>query len=203
MSCLVSRPQLFFCLCSRGLPPREADKHVPAEQRLTKLLDALKVVQGQQMVLGSALHTIMEKLNQENEQIDDQQSVLASSFKGLIENVATRQDMEEIQTAAGEDNELHLELEDTTKKVHSLVKHMSAAQGHPEEDFEEKWNHLRKVISDSSLDQELEHAKDIVRTLTGHTEAASSSLWFFILLNAAFLLGLLLWRSKGGYSFPR
>jgi chromosome segregation ATPase len=181
----------------------EADKHVPVEKRMANLLDALKVVQGQQMVLGSALHTIMEKLNAENEQIDDQQAVLANSFKGLIDNVATRQDLEEIQNAAGEDNELHLELEDTTKKVQSLVKHMSAAQGHPEEDFEEKWGRLRKVVSESSLDQELDHVKEIVRTMTSHTEAASSSLWFFILFNAALLLGLLLWRSKGGYAFPR
>lgn len=114
----------------------EADKSTPAELRLQKTIEFLKLYQGQQVVLGSALHTIMEKLEQENEQIDDQHAVLASSFKALIENVATRADMEEIQvrcfrflclllgslffltqTAAGEDNELHVELEDSTKKV--------------------------------------------------------------------------------------
>jgi hypothetical protein len=57
----------------------------------------LKLYQGQQMVLGSAVHSIMEKLDQENEQIDDQQGTLARSFKGLLDNVATRADMEEIQ----------------------------------------------------------------------------------------------------------
>ncbi len=176
------------------------------------------------MVLGSALHTIMEKLNQENEQIEDQNAVLTNGFKALLENVATRTDMEglhhvfvsiwqlffdffffplEIQTAAGEDNELHMELEDSTKKLQELLKHMSDVQGNPEDDFSIHFENLRKAISTSSIDGDLKHLQEIVKALTGHTEAATSSLWFFILLNLVLLLGLLLWRTKGSYQFPR
>lgn len=81
---------------------------------------------------------------------------------------------------------------------------MVDVQGQPEDDFHGHWENLRKSISASSLDGDLKHVQEVVKTLTGHTEAASSSLWFFILLNLVLLLGLLLWRTKGsGYSFPR
>ncbi len=159
------------------------------------------------MVLGSALHTVMERVAQENDQIDDQQSILAKSFVALFENVATRQDLEEISTAAGEDNDLHLELEDTSKKVQDLVKHLGDIQGHPEEDgsgFDRRWKALRAVMDDSSLDSELDHIKEVIATLKSHSETSSSKLFYFIMINLSLLLGILLWsRAKSTYTTYR
>ena len=174
------------------------------EHRLAKVLDAVKFLQGQQMVLGSALHSIHTKIRDENEQIEDQQGVLAKSMEALIENVATRQDFAEIEQAAGEDNELHVELEDTRQKVKRMVSHLIEHQGHPEEDFGEKWAHLKRIIEDSSVDLELDHMKDVVSALSAHTEHSDSKLYYFILLNLSMVAAILLWyKAKPSYSYSR
>lgn len=156
------------------------------------------------MVLGSALHSINQKVSGENEQIEDQQKTLAKSFEALIENVATRADIDEVNSASSEDSDLHTELEDTNTKLQNLVKHMNRAQGHPDEDFEEKWDHLKKVIGDSSLDDELDHVKDVISALSSHHEAAQSKLFYFVMVNLTLLFGILLWYSKkNSYSYSR
>lgn len=118
--------------------------------------------------------------------------------------MATRQDLVEVENAANEDNDLHIELEDTSKKLKSMVKHMSEHQGHPEEDFQEKWSHLKQRIKDSSLDLELDHAQEVIRALSGHTETSSSKLFYFVLVNVTLAFGILLWyKAKPTYSYSR
>lgn len=40
---------------------------------------------------------------------------------------------------------------------------MSDAQGHPEEDFTVHWESLKKTVSVSSLDPELNHMQEVVK----------------------------------------
>ena len=156
------------------------------------------------MVLGSALHSIHQKVKDENEQIDDQQATLAKSMEALIENVATRQDFGEIEAAAAEDNDLHVELEETSAKIKKVVKHMATHQGHPDDDLALHWERLRTVIRDSSLDGDLDHISAVVTALKSHTESSSSKLFYFIMVNLLLLFSILLWyKAKPSYSYSR
>jgi hypothetical protein len=178
---------------------------VAAEHRLAKVLDAVKFLQGQQMVLGSALHSVHSKIQSENEQIDDQQQTLAKSMEALIENVATRQDMQEIELASGEDNDVHVELEDTTEKLRKVLKYMLDHQGDPESNLVESWERLKKTVQESSIDSELDYSAKIIDALRMHSENSSSSLYHFIMLNTILLAAIWLWwRSKApSYSYSR
>jgi len=180
--------------------PTDQDKHTNPELRLSHLVDAIVAFQAQHLVLGSAVHSILQKLQMENDQFVDQQAVLASSFEALFNNVASRQDLEEITIAAGEDNTVHVDLEDASRKLEDMMNHLHEIKGgeHVTEGaaVEAEWKRMSATIADSSLSKELINMKRIVETLQKYRKMQDNSLFYFVLLNVCIVAVLLTWWSR-------
>ena len=112
--------------------------------------------------------------------------------------------LRQVTNAAGEDNELHLELEDSKRKLVDLLKNLHLV-GEDEDaavGVDEQWQGLRSVITDSSIDAELDHVREVISTLQSHSVHASSKLYYFVILNMILFLGIFLWsRAKSSYSY--
>lgn len=171
---------------------------VGAVEHFGYILDAIKSLQAQQITMNHAFNSVQNYMGAETDQVREQQQVLASSFAGLFEHLAQRDDIEEVIRASQDDDVVHKDLEEVSNNVellrHGLQALIPEHAGQDDSRLHMVWSGLQTTAARMSNSEEITKLSEAISSLNDMAEDDSGTALYFILFQVVVVGSFLLIR---------